>query len=152
MVYNVEGLNTMTTKPKPTVDRYTQADCQQLACLLDGIDEANPSPTVRRLADMFHALTNDTDEFLVISPAWDPEHDEEVTDEQVAIPPVPKGWETAGGLPEGASAELRLAVLQDAVSAYDAKLDDPEGNGSGNGSRSPTGDDFNKICRLVRKA
>ena len=45
-----------------------------------------------------------------------------------------------------------LQRLWDEITAHDTKLDDPNGDGSGDGAESPTGDDYNEIVAMVYHA
>lgn len=42
-----------------------------------------------------------------------------------------------------------LQRLWDEITAHDAKLDDPRGDGSGDDAVSPTGDDYNTVVAMV---
>lgn len=44
----------------------------------------------------------------------------------------------------------RLRTALEGIQAHDRKLDDPNGDGSGNDAESPTGDDYNELCSIIQ--
>lgn len=50
--------------------------------------------------------------------------------------------------PPGLMDTLRTVLAR--IQAHDMRLDDPHGDGSGNGAESPTGDDYNDVTTLLQ--